>query len=230
MKGLRLVSISLILFFCAYAITSKPAPGKITKIKVTSNFPLKYIDNHVEIVDLAFYISSYEGYEVYELPYHKTSEINGRLIYDSLKYEFFIHKANSDFGINLKALYDTLGAKTNIRKVLNERGLQNVNTLDSFKMMRVKSEHKIKTDSNVVHLFELENQYYDSAKFFYNSSLNDIKFTFSSTLDSINKSKLYKIQYFFKDLSTVTFEISKVAITNQQDLKNLFERFINQEK
>jgi hypothetical protein len=230
MKRLRLVTISLILFFCAYAITRKSAPGKITKIKVTSNFPLKYLDNHVEIVDLAFYVNYYKGYEIYELPYHTTGEINGKLIYDSLKYDLFIRKANADSGIHLKALQESFGAKIDLRKVLKERALQNMDILDSFKVMKIKNEQEVKTDSNVVHLFELDNQYYDSAKFFYNNGLNDIKFTFSSILDSVNSSKLYKFQYYFKDLSTITFEILKVPVTNEQELKNLFESFIKQEK
>lgn len=235
----------LMAFVILFVETSNKWKGNhIIRIKVTTISPDRIVDNKGVSFFNQFYISYYDRCRIYELPYHKTYEIDNRLIYDSVKYEFFICTADNNLGYLLKEPSDSFSIKIKGDSILNTRayGGDGLTKGDLFKELKIESTKKVIEDNEkLLYRYTFINQVYDSAYFYYNSYLKDIKFSFSRPLDSTNNSKLNKIELFIKHNGPNTpaqlkafyinsFEISIAPSENEQELKNLFERFIKQEK
>jgi len=188
-----------------------------------------------------FYVSYFKQYVLYELPYHKTHEINNELVYDSVKFEYFILNSKRDYGYLIKSENDSF-SHFNIRKdsILNTRAYFYFDTLkkeDLFREMTMKKEDKISVGKEKeIHKYIFDHYFYDSAYFYFDKSLKQIKFSFSKSLDSTYDSKLYKMQMFIKhnksqdtisalkDFYINSFEIIKEPVS--EEVKKLFKRYI----
>lgn len=203
--------------FCNYKFNRI---NDISRIKVSTSFPILF-DDSTKTIAMAFYISYFKEYEFYELPYQQTQEINGRLISDSVKYDMFIYDAEEKKGYRF--LHDdSLRSEKEITTILSERAYYNTNIEDSFKhVKKLKISNFYSADnSELFQIFKLDNQYYDSTKFYFNKQNSNIKFTFSKSLDSINNSKLSKIEFYYKrgifpsrQINIVTYEIARDTTT-----------------
>lgn len=208
---------------------------------VSTKSPDRIIDNHGESFIHDFYISYYDQFIIYELPYHKTHEIDNKLIYDSLKYEFFICNSKNKQGYLLKNSTDSFNKRMIGDSILTSRAYGGEAAGVDFSSTKIKTISKINNSSILIYKYVFDNEYYDSAYFHYNKELKDIKFSLDKSLDSSNNSKLFKIEFFIKHDSAAAslnlkdfyinrFEIKKVPSANEQGLRDLFERFIKDEK
>jgi hypothetical protein len=239
-----IVIISSLFFIYSCGINKKQSKKDIIKIMVTTTIPEKISGDHVEINTLDFYISYCDQYILYELPYHKTYAINNRMVYDSIKYDFFIYNANDNFGYCLKSINDSFKIKINSDSILKERAYGGNLDIDNiFKEIKIKSLSKLdSTDTTVTFRYVFNHKPYDSAYFFYNGNLKDVRFSLSKSLDSFYNSKLYKVQLFIKNDNASafpnqsnfyvnSFEIKKLRIKKNTEIRGLFERLIlNEEK
>ncbi len=186
-----------------------------------------------------FFISYKDNYTIYELSFHKTLENEFKLIYDSIKYEYFIFNNKDSFGFNLKSLNDSFRNKLDRDSILKGRGFdQGKGNYDVFKDIKVKSKSLIYMGINKKYYsYILENIFYDSAHLYFDDNLKDIQFSISKPLDSIYNSKLIKFQLFLKQDSLVkanpelknffvsSIQIKKEKSSDEQSLINLFKRF-----
>lgn len=223
--------------------SSKNLKKNIIRIGVTTRIPDRIVDNHGETFIHDFFISYYGQYLLYELPYHKTYEINNELIYDSVKYEFFICDHDTKAGYLLKNISDSLKMKIKGDSILRTRAYYgSADMTDAFAELKIKTLDKLSIINTItIYKYTFDNNFYDSAYFYYCKDLTGIEFSFSRSLDSIYNSKLCKIQLFIKKDSSVTspelkdffinsFEIRKAPVTNAGGIKDLFDRFIADEK
>ncbi len=235
--------INLLAIFCSCVISNKHSANNITRIIVSTKSPDRIVDNRVELFVNDFYISYFGQYLLYELPYHKTYEINNKLIYDSLKYEYFVYNTNNKFGYSLKNSGDSFKIKINADSILQTRAYGGTWDMgDIFKELEIKTFNKYSSGhSKITCRYTFNNIFYDSANFYYDKDIKDIKFSLSKSLDSANNSKLYKIEMFLrkdraatalnlKDFYINSIEIKKVPVVNENELKKLFQRFLLVEK
>jgi len=177
------------------------------------------------------------------LPYHKTYESDNKLIYDSLKYEFFVYKYNNKNGYLLKNANDSFRMQINKDSILKARAYgSNWDISETFKEVKIKGLNKLQNDSKqFIYKYIFENDIYDSAYFYYNNDLKNIRFTLSKSLDSTYNSKLYKTEFFLKhkslsygvelkDFYINSLEIKKIPFSNENDIINIFERINIHEK
>jgi hypothetical protein len=241
-SSLIIISIVAVLYCCG--VSNKPFIDEIKKIKVTYKSPEEIIDGKGVSFLTSFNINYYKQYIVVELSYHVTSEINNKLIYDSIKYEYFVCNPVNKFGYLLKNISDSFKVKINGDSILRTRAYNGVG-MDSVKFSDVggvKSIQKLHTSSGLIHKYLFNNDnFYDSAYFYYDEKLKWVPFSADKVLDSMNNSKLFKLEFFIKhDTAGVTpnlkdffinsLEISEEQVTNKNGLKILFERFISDEK
>jgi hypothetical protein len=235
------ISVALMLILCACAVSNKLFENNITRIKVTTKIAGRIVEGHGENIIVEFYISYYKQYAIFELPYHVISEIDNVLIYDSTKYDYFVCSLNNKTGYLLKTPADSFGKKIKGDSILKDRAYGGGGT-DSFRLegLTIKSVKKLNNDSSIVYRYLYnDNSFYDSAYLHLDKNLKEISFSFDKSLDSINDSKLSKIQLFLKhddsqgnpnlkDFYINSFEIAKTPVEN--NIKTLFERFIQDEK
>ncbi len=236
-----ILSVVTTLFSCLGS--SKNLKRNIIRIEVTTRSPDRIVDNRGETFVHDFYISYYGQYLLYELPYHKTYEINNEVIYDSVKYEFFICNHDTKAGYLLKNIGDSLKIKIKGDSILRTRAYYGSGDMtDAFAELKIKALDKLRIiNAETIYKYTFDNNFYDSAYFYYCKDLTDIEFSFSRLLDSMYNSKLCKIQLFIKKDSSITspelkgffinsFEIRKTPVTNEGEIKNLFDKFIQDEK
>jgi hypothetical protein len=239
-----IIIIGTVINLALSCVVNKQNSGNtITRIMVSYISPDRVINNKGESFIYDFYISYYRQYRLYELPYHKTLEIDNRLIYDSTKFDFFIYNTTNKFGYLLKGPTDSFKVKMSSDSILKLRALGGTwDIADFFKEVKNKSLCKL-TDINEseVYRYIFENEFYDSAYFYYKKDLKNIEFSISKTLDSSYDSKLYRVQHFIKhngasitpalkDFYINSIEFDKKPAANENEIKALFERFIKEEK
>ncbi|MGG9961613.1 hypothetical protein [Ferruginibacter sp. SUN106] len=147
----------------------------------------------------------------------------------------------------LKDIRDSLGKKIAGDTILAARAFngdnRNFDMADSLKALGKTTivRERLSENEFIDKYYFANPNFYDSAYFHYSNELRTIRFTISNTLDSVNNSKLLKVQYFikhddsktapkFKNFYINSFEIQNAPAKNESALKDLFDRFIAQEK
>jgi hypothetical protein len=215
---------------------------QIKRIKISAIMPVEIINGYGIKDTLAIFASYFNKYRIYELHYHNTMEVDNKLIYDSSKYDYFINNSDKDFGYFLKNISDSFIKKINSDSILCKRAFcggkgQSTSEPDTLNPILIvtkqkKSIYKLLPGSGV----------YDSLYFYYDDTLTDIDFSWSKHYDSMYNSKLYKIEMFIhpnftdeknpnlKDYYISSFEIKSEPVKNEEELKKLFDRFIEFDK
>ncbi len=205
--------------------------------------PVTIEDGQPKTSVITFYINYFTDCMVYELPYHKTFEIDNRLIYDSVKYEYLICNKSGSAGCLFKSLSDSSFTRVNSDSVLKLRAYgQFHDMVDVFKEVKPLSiQSKTGSGEIVIWRYLFHHYFYDSAYLCYNATLKDIPFSFSPTLDSVNNSKLVQIQFFIKheqpdtnielrDFFINSFEIKDERITEIEEKTQLIKICMRQGK
>jgi len=229
----------LIIAACFMCCCNPLLPGdnkRNTKVMVSLRMPVRIVEGEGIAETTSVYINYYKDNIVYELPYHKTYEINNRLIYDSVKYEYFVCNDKDDFGYLFKVAYDSLGKKLNKDSILRSRCFGNWDLAEVFKEIKVSNTtYQPEDEDRGLYRYLFDNYFYDSARFYYDRTLTKISFSLSRKLDSINKSKLVKVDLFIKhnkdsavispkDFYVTSLEIKHLRFDNIDEIKSLCEK------
>lgn len=162
--------------------------------------PIRIVDGKEIVSNIVFYVNYYTGYTVYELPYHETYEVDYKLIYDSLKYEYFVCNNRSDIGYLFKGTADSSFRKLSKDSILFSRAYGRMDdfadVLKGMKTLHVKREETGR--QTFVCRYAFDDATYDSAYMYYDRSLRGIPFSFSRTLDSAYNSKLVQMELFLR--------------------------------
>ena len=205
--------------------------------------PLQVIEGKGVGDSIDIYASSSGKYRIYELPRHETLDSNGIFIYDSLKYEYIIYNSEKDFGYLLKNLNDLFNKRINKDSILKKRAF---NAGDGKQIisdsMNLKEPFQIIATANYrIDRYFFKSGIYDSAYFIYDKNLNDFPFSWSYKLDEKYGLKFCKLLLFIKHDTTGlnsnlkefyrnSYEIEKDTSKNEEELKQLIDRFIEFEK
>lgn len=180
-------------------------------------------------------------YEVWSINYEvQSSKIVDKVIMNELvpttdtTFKYFIIKKEERIGL----MYDSLTTKEMGKKFyldsLLERLTINRENMKIFELElgKAASENEIGNSKTVQRFYtkSLEGEA-DSIYRFYDEGLKNIEFSFAPKLDSINKSKLYKVQliYLPKDRNNprheLISEIKEVKISYSQKIRSLIFQF-----
>lgn len=224
---------------CSSKITN--SNERINRILISTRIPVKAFNNEgfVDIID--FYLNYYKDYIVYELPYHKTFEIDGRPIYDSVKYDFFVYKINDRFGYLLKNFDEPFTNRISSDSILKARAYGGgvYENPDSFLEFKYEGKSVLKNaNDEMIIKYTLNNDIADSIYFYFNSNLRKITFSLSRSMDSVYNSKLVKFEAFLKHDSNIivsdrknffvsSIEMRKDVRTDSAEIKALILRYVN---
>lgn len=216
------------------------------RIRVSFNVPVKMPDTTLILDHTNVFVSYMGKYSIYELPYHVTLEDETKLIYDSLKYKYFIFNKAYNFGYLLKNLNDTFSRRINRDSLLSYRAFNAGKGYGKFALPPnhgVKSFEKI-FDNGLQKTFRylVKGSAYDSIYLMFDKSMTTIDFSIYSHEDSAYNSKLSKIILFANpdsisprhynsvDYYANSLEISRDTAQNEKELLKLFYRYKEYEK
>lgn len=217
----------------------------VNRIKAKFCTPIQIINNKTIGDTISVFFSTYKNYRIIELPYHVTLENATQLIYDSVKYEYLIEDINKKYGYLVKN-YKDIFLKINNKDSILERAFKGLDgNFFDFELLKLYDKRIIKRSKNKFILKYLtHDKFYDSIYLYFDKDLINYNFSISNKLDSINNSKFYKLELFikndslkklypmFKEFFINSLEVSTNENDNdkEQNLRNLFERFILFEK
>ena len=239
MKKFILISITLSILYSS-CITSK-------KIVLPNNYKINYSLKNVMIFNdsiirdtFDIYITYQDQYKIFELPYHETNEVNNSLIYDSLKYEYFIFDTSKNYGYSIMLPNDNIGLHINKDSILLNRGGSWGDASRITEVGVITGTSREKLNNEIIDKYYIKDTIVDSSYYYYSSNMKDIKLSLSNILDSTNNSKLYKIiifynkKIFIKSMEIVPFygleiEIKKTPLTNIAEIQLLINKIENAE-
>lgn len=236
-KGkLFLVIVVILAYSCAYN-------QNILRIRVSLITPIKIVEGAGIIDTIPVYINYLKGYTVYELSVRETLEDEYNLIYDSLKFEYYVFNNKKSYGYLLKNLSDTFGSPIKRDSILPRRGFDegrgdaNIDTQPG-----VISVKKVKDSVGIlINRYIFDSEKYDSVYICFDKKLVDVPFSFSKIQDAKYQSKMYAGYVFLKheknyDLNSKLngffinrFEMTRVPVENERELLKLIARLKKKE-
>jgi hypothetical protein len=211
---------------------------KFHKVNVLYKLPVVFNDSAEMIIDSTCIL--YAGdYMLYELPYRKTEEIDNVLILDTMLNNFFVHKKGAEYGLLLQTINDSTGKRLPVDSMLKNRVKKNFDILYLFAIEDKEKSYKNRSDSILLNVMALNDQYFDSAYLYFNTKLQSQPYSLSEKVDSIYNSKLYKVDILMKKNTSVnakylnnfrhlSLEFSVLPVTNEAELDRFFDRIKKQ--
>jgi hypothetical protein len=207
----------------------------ITKVSFTYKMPVRLSEDFVEPFESVFYKTKYKDAMIYELPYKETYQLNGELILDTMKHNYFIFNPNDSFGYKLLSVTDSFGSKRNVDSTLTSTAFKTLDIDKIYSIVKSSQTERV-NDSIFIKRGKLEKVQFDSVYFYFNDHLKGLDYTLSRELDSSYHSKLYKVELLSnKDTSQyaeylnrfriISYEINKSKVENRADLEFLYKRF-----
>lgn len=238
-KIIHIICLNVLLYTCL--TNQKLDDDEVRRISVLTKIPDNIVNGHGVFIEIKFYISYFKQYIIYELPYHKTYDINNKMIYDSVKYEYFVCNSDNNLGYLIKNLTDSFEKKIIWDSTLKSRAYGGSIDSFNFREIKIKTINKLNHSAALIYRYIFDNYFYDSAYFHYDPRLKGIKFSIDKKLDSINNSKLVKAELFLKHDSLTkidnikefyisSIELSEISGPELKQIKFLFDRFIKDEK
>lgn len=224
------------LFFVVLFTSCSKKIIDIGRIKFSFIMPIRVTERKGIVDTMSFFVSYYDHYRLYELPYHKLDR-DETLTTDSIKYNYFICNSNNAFGYVFDNVIDSFLRKVNKDSILKPRAVGGGDNVINLSNINIIGTKKIGIGNKFILKNTVSDIYYDSLYLHFDSNLKDIKFCLSKSMDSMYNSKLYKFEMFLKydsiakanpqltDFFVNRLEIKKEKSEDEQALINLFKRF-----
>jgi hypothetical protein len=207
----------------------------ISKESLTCVMPILNQHNAAVLFENTFYKTNYNNVIIYEFPHNNITHTNGVVLTNDITYDYFVFSKADKYGFMLDSLNDNFTKKLLVDSVLTEYALQSLD-IDTFSTFIMSSDNVPVDNYNIIKKTKLNDAAIDSAYFYYNKNLKGLNYSLSHKLDSINKSKLFKVELIIKKdtLSNIvdrnkyrmiTYEIKKCTINNKPDLAFIYRRF-----
>lgn len=217
------------------------------RIKISFNLPIKMRDTTLQLQKNNVFASFYGKYAMYELPYHVTLEDETKIIYDSLKFEYFIFNKKDSFGYLLKHIDDSFITKKTRESFLNPRAFKGGNSYGKFMLppnKKVQSYEKIYDNGlKQTYRYLLNGSAFDSIYFMFDKSMINIDFSIYKHEDSAYNSKLVKVILYTNpdsmaakhinytaDYYTNSLEFTRDTAKNESELIKVFKRYKEYER
>lgn len=226
------------LLCCCFCLKVKNKKGTpFIRLNFSYKSPDKIIDTNTYSFSTSVFISYYGDYRLYELPYNKSEEMDNVLLFDSVKYDYFVHNINERYGCFLKDLNDSFKIRYRTDSILlrTYNGGKKYEADFMAEVKIIKSDTIFPNQQEQIYKYVLNDKVYDSVYLYYDTRLKNIDFSFSVYRDSITNSKLYKTRWFLKNPKTASYipknfyenvgEVKLAPATNMQVLIKLIERY-----
>ena len=229
----------LFLFSCKHFYKNEQI---VSRIKVSFKMPIQIKEGISYGDTINIYACYFKNYTIFELPHHETLQNEKALLYDSVKYDYLIYNNSSKNGFLLKNINDGFINEINVDSILKIQAFYGgngnvINILDK----ETKSVKMVSSfNGKEVYRYITNNvDIYDSMYVICDKKMIDIKFSFSSRIDSLYNSKFNEFIMFLKydtlsnknkkDFFTNRLEVVKDYNFDREKIRNLFLRFINYE-
>lgn len=233
----------VILFYTCSGQSNNVKKPLIKRVRIAVNMVNSVYNGKGYFNNIDFFINYYKDYSIYEIPYHQQYQINDKLLYDSIKYNYIVFNNLTNSGYFLKSSTDSFTTRINADSMIKEKMFHGydfytaIRNKDSAEVMYNSTAASKSVNQEVVKYRLPNNQFSDSMVYYYDKSYNDIPFSFSPYLDSLYGKKLQKVEIFQKydpketpnDLRIYYknyFTIIKVPAVDKADVFALFEKFI----
>lgn len=187
----------LLLSFCIF---SKKQTGKIEAVKYIVNYPVlnKEIDLYYNIDTINVY--TYKNYIFYELPYQDISIVNSKTTQKKSTY-FFVRKDTAFYGYCYNHFRDnSVSVKYAADSFLRQRAYKNdFSTLPEVMVLNSARNNNEKRVEKYNLLSIEPAEMFDTVFVHYDKQFKNIQFSFAPKLDSINESKIYKVELLFNE-------------------------------
>ena len=251
-KLFLLIPIILLLFYNCTSVRKIKREMKY-KARVTTEFPEMGFDSVISMFYDTVYATQIGKYIVHELPEHvsltnyqpeiskrdSTVRIIETLIYDSIRYQFFICDTSKSYGYNFKNWTDSIGEKKDKKNFLLHRTrlLSNNINLSEPDEKFIKSKSIITIGDEIVYKYMLSGDPIDSCKFYFSNKLKG-DFSFSKKLDAAANSRLYKkvsffkpdYTYYLKDSNYYKLELESFPVNNIKEMEFMIKKIETKEK
>lgn len=189
--------LTLLLSFCN---SSKKQTEKIEAVKYIVNYPVinKEIDFYYNIDTINVY--TYKNYIFYELPYQEISIINSKTTQTKSTY-FFVRRDTAFYGYCYNHFRDnSVSVKYAADSFLQQRAYKNdFSTLPEVMVLNSARSNNGKRIEKY-NLSSIEPaEMFDTVFVHYDKRFKNIQFSFAPKLDSINDSKINKVELLFND-------------------------------
>jgi len=217
---------------------TKKINQNIKGVKATYSIPIIRPDGVVIENKNFFNIYYFDSLIMYQFRTAFDSSHNDSLISIGYHDNYFVFSKDSKYGYSYDPYHDQRD-----NKLLSTDSMLNKHALQNFRFQLIDSTKRITShfDSANQILKEIfaspeEPSNKDTAYFYYTNKLKDVNFSFSKELDSIKNMKLYKIRIingkkYYEDQKIsipkreTTFELTKIPVTNSQQIFLYFDRY-----
>ena len=242
--------LNTILFIAFFSFPFIGCTKKITTINIEYNLSMVAEFNY-KASDKIKSVHYYDGYIMFQQPHffeeYNSINKNGEMVLEEIiaqrkmTYDYYIFQKDDKCGKKFESLKDSLGKVffvDSISKFYLYSGikfpsddyatLSEIVKLDDGKQIMKFASKKINAPEDI-----------DSAYFYFDPKLNDVKYSLSKELDSTQKMKLYKYSLIsdslYKNIKItgrktgrpreLILEFSKVDINNYDEILSLFKRY-----
>ncbi|WP_442590299.1 hypothetical protein ACSBL2_03560 [Pedobacter sp. AW31-3R] len=156
-------------------------------------------------------------------------------------FRYFVFKNSTSEGLRYDSLAQIKGRPFSVDSLLKRKAYKDAifynpktDKLISSKKSKINPESLVEVYSRL----PAENRYQDTLKFHYCNEMNNVRYSFSNTLDQHDNGKIYKIDNTFStvipnsgnpgqiQMIRMVFEMHKDENSDMESIKNYFEKFI----
>ncbi|MFN4286741.1 MAG: hypothetical protein ACK4E8_12365 [Lacibacter sp.] len=238
MRFLVLFAVLIILFsFCL-----NPKQNMVEFLNLCVKYPIVNIDSSgIKCVDYfdTIPIYHYRDYAIYMIPIRGIFQRNDSMIHEEKKFKYFFFNKHEKYGYLFKSLQsDEFEANLNIDSFLFKRAYAAKFDNKNKTLVSRQTDTATKISLNTYIPQEISDDYqYDTIYFYHDKSLNNIEYTFSRVLDSIERKKLFKVRILynskylkqyqkFMPKREMSFEIKKGVSIDSNEMIKTFEDLI----
>jgi hypothetical protein len=231
------------------AISGSEKAGEPKALRIIIKFPIPAEKNGTRQDIDSFFVFFYKDYIAYKMPYlHTTNYIEidksgnqiGEKTVTEIRYRYFGYAKTSNLGIRYDSVNASTGATIPVDSFASAYGVATIAPPENFRDNYVLAG-TIRSDHGFIQQFARKPglsplQYCDSIYLHFSSGFDDLPFSLSGRLDTVDRKKLIKVQYLFNPqydkVRAVTVPKREVSVEMQQfdagsmheDIKEIFKK------
>jgi hypothetical protein len=218
----------------------------IVYLRLTVNYPLvQLINGNVDFRNLkdTIHIYYHKNDVIYFIPYKETLETEQRIIFEKVKYKYFIYTKGDTSGLYSGSLSENASPRVlSVDSFLFNRAYAVKFDLHNIRLIGVSEnqDNEVVEEKYMPTKADNENCY-DTMVFRFDKRISNVEFSFSNEIEKIKMRKLVKVRLVFNQKYSqqyqimmpqreMSFEIQKLPVKDPQYILSLFEQLRKQKK
>lgn len=216
----------------------------INKFILTYNLPVVKLTGELQNVTDKLIIYTKNDLTVYAFPYHYSIDDGNKLIFEEIKFKYFMFKKNELFGYYFDSLKSQNPRKMNVDSLLNEKAFKANNFYDSINdslIIKIKKQENIPLIEKYIPKIRYDFSYPDTTIFYYSNKLKNLNYSFSKDLEKKNNHKISKVRMIYNEYfeeqyrmelpkREFLFELKEDRIKREDPVESLFKFYENLSK